>query len=312
MNFSIDKLECVPNYTVYKHRLEMVAFPTEPIEVIDALQWIENHILEKDRLDFSRIFCDWRTYVGMKPIEIEKFNEVFQIENSNLVLKSFDVDSSFQIRESENIRLSSYIDGGKQIQNSEKIYGSVFVTNSCYIKDSLHIKDSFEIDCSSMVEDSQNIFNSDSVSNSFGVYSCKYISNSIGVFDSEDGTELYFSTNLTNCSYCLFCSNLKDKEFYIFNQPIEPKNWFVIKELLLNEWSKEDRNIYKIISFETDKNEWCGFRMETKIRVGFFYVAQRNFFQGLSSKILKYIRSMPYYNEWLLYQITMNPRILEE
>ena len=162
-----------------------------------------------------------------------------------------------------------------------------------------------------MVEDSQNIFNSDGVSNSFGVYSCKDISNSIGVFDSEDGTELYFSTNLTNCSYCLFCSNLKDKEFYIFNQPIEPKNWFVIKELLLNEWSKEDRNIYKIISFETDKNEWCGFNI-SNYNANYSYVAQRYFFQGLSSKFLKYIRSMPYYNECLLYQITMNPRILEE
>lgn len=312
MIFSIDKLECVPNYAVYKHRLEVVAFPTESIEVIDALQWIENHILEKDRLDFSKIFCDWRTYIGMESIEIEKFNEVFQIENSNLILKSFDIDLSFQIRESENIRLSSYVDGGKQIQNSEKIYGSMDIINSCYIRNSSHIKNSFEIDGSSIVENSQNVFNSDDVSTSFGVYSCENINNSIGVFDSEGGTELYFSTNLTNCSYCLFCSSLKDKEFYIFNQPIEPKNWFVIKELLLNEWSEEDRNIYKIISFETDKNEWCGFRRETKICAGFSYVAQRNFFQNISPKFLKCIRSMPYYNEWLLYQITLNSKILEE
>lgn len=312
MIFSIDKLERVPNYAVYKHHLEMVAFPTEPVEVIDALQWVENHILEKDRLDFSRIFCDWRTYIGMEPIEIEKFKEVFQIENSNLVLKSFNIDSSSQIRESENIHLSSYVDGGKRIQNSEKIYGSTDIINSCYIRNSLHIKDSFEIDGSFKVEDSQNVFNSVDISNSFGVYSCENVSNSVGVFDSENGTELYFSTNLTNCSYCLFCSSLKDKEFYIFNQPIEPRDWFVIKELLLNEWSEEDRNVYKIISFEIDKNEWCGFKRESKIRVGISYVAQRIFFQNLSPKFLKYIHSMPYYNKWLLYQIIMNPAILEE
>lgn len=312
MIFSIDKLERAPNFSAYKHRLEVVAFPAEPIEVIDALQWVENHILEKDRLDFSKIFCDWRTYVGMEPIEIEKFNEVFQIEDSNLILRSFNVDRSFQIRDSENICLSSYVDGGKQIQNSEKIYYSTNIKNSCYTKVSSCVKNSFEIEDSSFVEDSQNIFNSDNIFNSYGVYFCTDITNSIGVFDVEDGNENYFSTNLTNCSYCLFCSSLRDKEFYIFNQPMEPKDWFVIKELLLNEWSNEDRNIYRIISFEVDKNEWCGFKMGAKVCAGFSYIAQRDFFQNISSKFVKYIRSMPYYNEWLLYQITMNPNILKE
>lgn len=86
----------------------------------------------------------------------------------------------------------------------------------------------------------------------------------------------------------------------------------MIKELLLNEWSEEDKNFYKGTSFEDDDKKWCGFRAYTNYGAGFSYVAQRDFFQGLSSKFLKYIRSMPYYNEWLLYQITMNPKILEE
>ena len=312
MIFSIDKLEGAPSFAAYKHRLEVVAFPTEPIEVIDALQWVENHILEKDRLDFSKIFCDWRTYVGMEPIEIEKFNEVFQIESSNLILRSFNVNQSSQIRDSENIYLSSYVDGGKQLQNSAKVYGSANIINSYYIKASSCIKNSFEIEDSSLVEESQNIFNSDNIFNSYGVYSCTNITNSIGIFNTREGHEIYFSTNLTNCSYCLFCSSLKDKKFYIFNQPMEPKDWFVIKELLLNEWSNEDRNIYRVISFEADKNEWCGFKMEAEVLAGFSYVVQRNFFQNISPKFIKYIRSMPYYNEWLLYQITMNPNVLKE
>ena len=79
----------------------------------------------------------------------------------------------------------------------------------------------------------------------------------------------------------------------------------------MNKWTEEDKNLYKVISFEDDDKKWYGFKT-FNYSATLSYVAQRDFFQSLSSKFLKYIRSMPYYNEWLLYQITMNPRILEE
>ena len=79
----------------------------------------------------------------------------------------------------------------------------------------------------------------------------------------------------------------------------------------MNKWSEENKNLYKVISFEDDDKEWYGFKI-SNYSSSLSYVAQRDFFQGISSKFLKYIRSMPYYNEWLLYQITMNPKILEE
>lgn len=79
----------------------------------------------------------------------------------------------------------------------------------------------------------------------------------------------------------------------------------------MSEWSEEDKNLYKVISFEDDDKSWYGFKT-SNYSASLSYVAQRDFFQGLSSKFLKYIHSMPYYNEWLLYQITMNPKILEE
>ena len=79
----------------------------------------------------------------------------------------------------------------------------------------------------------------------------------------------------------------------------------------MNKWSEEDKNLYKVISFEDDDKSWYGFKT-FNYSATLSYVAQRDFFQSLSSKFLKYIRSMPYYNEWLLYQITLNPKILEE
>ena len=312
MIFSIDKLAEVTGYEAYKNLMEKTDFPKEPMELIDAMGWVQNHSSNKEKALFSKLFSDWRTYVGMEPLEVEKFEEAFEIVNSSIILRSFYTDSSSRVQDSENVFRSKYVAFSEDIKNSERIYSSVNVENGQYINTSFNVLSSMEVNNSSKIEYSQNVFNSNEISNCYGVYSCEKVEDSLGIFNVSAGKEIYFSTNLKDCSYCLFCSGVKDKKFCLFNQEIDPKDQFVIKELLLNEWSKENKNFYKVISFEDDDKEWCGFRTSSNDSVSFSYVAQRNFFQGISSKFLKYIRSMPYYNEWLLYQITMNPKILEE
>ena len=312
MIFSINKLAEVIGYEAYKNLMEKTDFPKEPMELIDAMGWVQNHSSNKEKALFSKLFSDWRTYVGMEPLEVEKFEEVFEIVNSSIILRSLYTDSSSRVQDSENVFRSKYVAFSEDIKNSERIYSSVNVENGQYINASFNVLSSMEVNNSSKIEYSQNVFNSSEISNCYGVYSCEKVEGSLGIFNVSAGKEIYFSTNLKDCSYCLFCSGLKDKKFCLFNQEIGPKDWFVIKELLLNEWSKENKNFYKVISFEDDDKEWCGFRTSSNDSASLSYVAQRNFFQGISSKFLKYIRSMPYYNEWLLYQITMNPKILEE
>lgn len=311
MIFSIDKLAGVNDYRSYKKLIERTNFPKEPMELIDAMGWVQNHSSNEEKVLFSELFSDWRTYVGMEPLEIEKFEEVFEIVNSSIILRSLYTDSSSRVQDSENVSRSKYVAFSKDIKNSERIYSSVNVENGQYINASFNVLSSMEVNNSSKIEYSQNVFNSNEISNCYAVYSCEKVEDSLGIFNVSAGKEIYFSTNLKDCSYCLFCSGLKDKKFCLFNQEIDSKDWFVIKELLLTEWSKEDRNLYKVISFEDDDKSWYGFKT-SNYSASLSYVAQRDFFQRLSSKFLKYIRSMPYYNEWLLYQITMNPKILEE
>ena len=311
MIFSIDKLAKTNDYRGYKKLIERTNFPKEPMELIDAMGWVQSHSSNEEKVLFSELFSDWRTYVGMEPLEVEKFEEVFEIIDSHIILSSFCIDSSSRVRDSENVSNSKYIAFSKDIKNSERVYSSADVENSQYVNASFSVLDSAEVKDSSKIQYSQNVFNSDEISNCYGVCSCEEIEDSLGIFNVSTGKEIYFSTDLENCSYCLFCSGLKNKKFCLFNQEIDSKDWFVIKELLLTEWSKEDRNFYKVISFEDNDKEWYGFK-SFNYSGSLSYVAQRDFFQGLSSKFLKYIRSMPYYNEWLLYQITMNPRILEE
>lgn len=311
MIFSIDKLAKTNDYRGYKKLIERTNFPKEPMELIDAMGWVQNHSSDEEKVLFSELFSDWRTYVGMTPIEVEKFEEVFEITDSHIILSSFCIDSSSRVRDSENVSNSKYIAFSKDIKNSERVYASSNVENSHYISVSFNVLGSTEVKDSSKIQYSQNVFNSDEISNCYAVYSCKEVEDSLGIFNVSTGKEIYFSTDLENCSYCLFCSGLKDKKFYLFNQEIGSKDWFIIKELLLNKWSDEDKNLYKVISFEDDDKSWYGFKT-SNYSATLSYVAQRDFFQSLSSKFLKYIRSIPYYNEWLLYQITMNPKILEE
>lgn len=311
MIFSIDKLSGVNDYRSYKKLIERTNFPEEPMELIDAMGWVQSHSSNEEKVLFSELFSDWRTYVGMTPLEVEKFEEVFEITDSHIILSSFCIDSSSRVRDSENVSNSKYIAFSKDIKNSERVYASSNVENSHYISVSFNVLGSTEVKDSSKIQYSQNVFNSDEISNCYAVYSCKEVEDSLGIFNVSTGKEIYFSTDLENCSYCLFCSGLKDKKFYLFNQEIGSKDWFIIKELLLNKWSDEDKNLYKVISFEDDDKKWYGFKT-FNYSATLSYVAQRDFFQSLSSKFLKYIRSMPYYNDWLLYQITMNPKILEE
>lgn len=311
MIFSIDKLSGVNDYRGYKKLIERTNFPKEPMELIDAMGWVQSYSSNEEKVLFSELFSDWRTYVGMTPLEVEKFEEVFEITDSHIILSSFCIDSSSRVRDSENVSNSKYIAFSKDIKNSERVYASSNVENSHYISVSFNVLGSTEVKDSSKIQYSQNVFNSSEVLDCYAVYSCKEIEGSLGIFNVSTGKEIYFSTDLENCSYCLFCSGLKDKKFYLFNQEIGSKDWFIIKELLLNKWSDEDKNLYKVISFEDDDKKWYGFKT-FNYSATLSYVAQRDFFQSLSSKFLEYIRSMPYYNDWLLYQITMNPKILEE
>lgn len=311
MIFSIDKLSRVNDYRGYKKLIERTNFPKEPMELIDAMGWVQSRSSNEEKVLFSELFSDWRTYVGMTPLEVEKFEEVFEITDSHIILSSFCIDSSSRVQDSENVSNSKYIAFSKDIKNSERVYASSNVENSHYISVSFNVLGSTEVKDSSKIQYSQNVFNSSEVLNCYAVYSCKEVEDSLGIFNVSTGKEIYFSTDLENCSYCLFCSGLKDKKFYLFNQEIGSKDWFIIKELLLNKWSEEDKNLYKVISFEDDDKKWYGFKT-FNYSATLSYVAQRDFFQSLSSKFLEYIRSMPYYNDWLLYQITMNPKILEE
>ena len=187
MIFSIDKLAKTNDYRGYKKLIERTNFPKEPMELIDAMGWVQNHSSDEEKVLFSKLFSDWRTYVGMEPLEMEKFEEVFEITDSHIILSSFCIDSSSRVRDSEKVFNSKYIAFSKDIKNSERVYSSADVENSQYVNASFSVLDSAEVNDSLKIRYSKNVLNSNKISTCYGVYSCEEIEDSLGIFNVSTG-----------------------------------------------------------------------------------------------------------------------------
>jgi len=72
------------------------------------------------------------------------------------------------------------------------------------------------------VLDSANVFNSEHIYQSYNVKECNnctYLFNSVGCYHS------HFSDSLISCSYCLFCTNLQNKQYHICNKPVSKEEF---------------------------------------------------------------------------------------
>ena len=56
MIFSIDKLAGVNDYRIYKNLMEKTDFPKEPIDLIDAMGWVQSHSSNEEKVLFSELF----------------------------------------------------------------------------------------------------------------------------------------------------------------------------------------------------------------------------------------------------------------
>jgi len=52
----------------------------------------------------------------------------------------------------------------------------------------------------------------------------------IYLINSKDCFDCHFSINLTNCQYCILSSNLKNKSYYIYNQPVSREEFVRYKQ----------------------------------------------------------------------------------
>lgn len=114
--------------------------------------------------------------------------------------------------------LSNVKNNAEYTNHTAEIYNSYFVFDANTIEDSYY---SFTIKSSKNIVDCSYSGNNEYLYESidcYNMYSCFYSINSYSCKNS------YFLTNCQNCSFCIWCSNLINKEYYIFNKKLLKKN----------------------------------------------------------------------------------------
>lgn len=230
----------------------------------------------------------------------------------DLYREILNIDTSDMVWESKEVYNSNYVLNSRQVTDGYRIVHSTDVNNSCYVDDSHNVEDSEKVFTSSkiihckrvsksqVVDNSIDILSSNNIKNSNHIFISENISNSIGIVNSKNLNYCYFSTGLTNCNHCLFCNNITDKEFYLFNKPIDKREFFIIVSVLENKLIAEEA---WFIKYKKHNYDFIGIDVS-------YAVAQHQFYENFSKEFFDYLKTIPNYNDYLLYLITLHADVL--
>lgn len=215
------------------------------------------------------------------------------INNSDYVIDSCHIIDSNYIFSSSKIDGSSNVIGSKVVTNSNKIYNSSFVTDSERVLGSVNVTDSTNIVNSDYVVGSVNVFNGNMITDSYFV-------SGIAPGRCMDVTDSAFVFECKNVKNCLFCANISDKEYYLFNKPIAEKHYKIIMKQFLN---LIDGNEAALVL------EWPANQIPLDIpRINRNIATQ---YSTLSNYFWEWVKSLPNYDPWVLYTITMNKELIK-
>lgn len=280
------------------------------LSLFDSMDWVQNNITEDEGLySLANYFGEIRIKRGMTPSEVEKYEEVFEIsEDSSVILKSYCVSKSQKVKDSCWVMGSENVDWSSQIHQSKKIYQSEKVEGSSLITHGTDISKSALVGFSKNISDSEDIFYGEDIENSLHIFYGKDLKNCFALFEGENCESVCFSREMKNCDYCLFCSGLNGEKFHIFNQPVSEKDFFITQALVLATYKYTEKG--NILFLENNSTEWCGFKQQTTLMASPYHT--REFYENLSDEFIRYVRSIPVYNDWLFYHLTMNMRVLDD
>lgn len=259
-------------------------------EVIDLIR--DRHI--------SKDFLHWgRQYLTTTEEEQQAYREVCKISNSSSYWYSENVSNSENVVESKNI------------ENCERIYVSEDVINSSDIVDSQIITNCKQIFVSSMIEDCEKIYGSKNVLSSKNICYSNMINNSSGIFESNDvfdSSEILFCDNVTNSNFCydcnaiencLFCAGLKDVEYHIFNKPVDKRRF----DLIAAQYKKYMSAQLRFVSVWPDGLSKSELELPTR--------KFDEWFMTIDDKFWSWARTIPGYEDIILYRMTMLQRFMK-
>lgn len=247
----------------------------------------------------TKSFLHWgRRFLSPNEEEIALYNKVLNNEDNEIILECDNTKNS------QRIFYSSHINNCTDIYRSEEIIKSQIVISSSNVEESIQtflsdfVYNSLKVIKSTNVNNSTNIIDSTYIVRSRNVYMSNLITGSMEIYKSINLEDCLFCSECTNLKHCFGCQGLEDKEYHIFNQPVAPEHFEIIKKQYLS--------IVDCLLKYVDN--WPIDIINTEIPK-----IDRKFphhYETLPPKFWKWLKSLPNYSTEQIYKITLLPEFL--
>lgn len=226
------------------------------------LLWIEEYFLEK-----------------IDDIEKKVLYDKLKVENSSNTKKSYQISSSNYVYNSFNILNSNIIRSSNSIIDSKSIYNCSEMKNCTFCEKSSNCIDSkFLNECRYCI-DSFRLEECEDLKNSAFSYLCKNSEDLILSMGCEDSNSLFNCLSLKNCKDCMFCVGLKEKQYHIFNTPMNAATYRIIHDQIMMLWNQShSANAVSCVNFYS------------------FSLSAKTIFNFLPYSIRDYMKKQSYYN----------------
>lgn len=249
--------------------------------------------------DIPKSFIFWiEENLPINSKEIEKFLEICNIKNSALVYQSYNVEESNLISYSNDVYSSEKIRNSHFVYNSNNCDASRDIEESSFITESSEISNSIFCINSQNVEKSSDISRSLNITESEHIFQSKFVIKSKVVYNSNMIENCFFSSFMENSKNCLFCSGLDFEEYMLFNKPISKPVYDQILRSLLIKLKHE-----KIELYLQGENDFSRVIISPKFSF-------TSFFQEISPNFWDWVKTLPNFDDFVLYNITFREGLL--
>lgn len=222
--------------------------------------------------------------------EIEKYYQRCGITESKQILESERVHKSCFVNQSKDVTDSNFI------THSLDIADSVQVSYSSNVKGSRHIYNCETIEGTHGAADSKeiykcgNVIDSSNIRDSWAVANCRNVTESQFIYRSTLSEDCHFSSFLTGCHKCMFCSGLKGEQFHLFNKPISQEEW---EKIFYDEFSvRINEEAFFLLKDNSKLNSYYNARKETSFK---------NYFSLISDGFNEWVKSLPNFDPFVMY-----------
>lgn len=234
-----------------------------------------------ERKDDIEILHWGHKYLNLTDEQLEKYRKICNIQKGKYIYDSI------------NIKNSSFISDSRSVHNSNHIMHATEVDLSDHIYTSNQVKNCSHLYQSNTVHDSEYIIGSNNINDSFGLQQCARVDESGFSYKCEDGSNIFFCAGCKDLTFGLFCSETSGQS-KLFNKDYP----FIHLIGIINEFCEK---WLPLLKEEVKKRKYPVIDGHYGERIGLW-----EFFEVMPNEFVDWVKSLPGYDDMLVYRITMN------